>query len=176
MKSSGILSMAAFVTALVVALAPEAHAQDPTTPDLWHTAEARGFHEWTRTVEAAGLRQQLVATPHTVFIADDRAYQQVPATQRQAWQTDPALHRTAVGYTVVPGRLTLAELRQREYVTTLDGQRLAVRTEGDRVWVGNALVSEAEIAGGNGMIYQVDRVILPATTAMPAREAVRKGW
>jgi uncharacterized surface protein with fasciclin (FAS1) repeats len=174
MKSSGILSVAAFATALTVAVVPDARAQDPTAPDLWHTAETRGFQEWTRAVEAAGLRQQVVATPHTVFIADNTAYQQVPAATRQAWQADPAVQRRAVSYTIIPGRLTLAELRQREYVTTLDGQRLAVRTEGDRVWVGNALIREGDIVAGTGAIHTVDRVLLPATAAMPA-ERVRKG-
>jgi uncharacterized surface protein with fasciclin (FAS1) repeats len=161
MKLLSAVAVAAVSLALV---APEAVAQDPQ-PTIWTTAEAQGFHEWHRAAMAAGLQDRLGTRAHTVFIADDAAWGQVPPMQRQAWQSDPAAHRAALGHTVVEGRMTFDELRQREYVTTIDGTRLPVRVEGENVFVGDARVSRWDIAAGNGVIHQVDRVTWPQMTA-----------
>jgi uncharacterized surface protein with fasciclin (FAS1) repeats len=176
MKRNGTLSAAALAAAVTLFAVPPAVAQvgtqtgvtaAPTSPTM-QAAHERGFHEWARGVEATGLAPRLVGGRHTVFIGDDPAYLRVPATQRQVWQTDPAAQRAAFGHTIVPERLTLQDLRTRQYVTTVDGQRLTVRTEGDRVWIGDALITEGDIAAGEmGMIHTIDRVTWP-------REMVRK--
>jgi uncharacterized surface protein with fasciclin (FAS1) repeats len=185
MKRIGFLSTGAAVVAITLSAAGGVQAQEPaapgvtpaqpgaTTATIMTEAEARGFGEWTRGVQATGLQQQLVDRPHTVFVADDAAFQQVPAAQRQAWQTDPAAQRAAFGHTIVEGRLTLDDLRTRQYVTTIDGQRLAVRVEGDRVWVGDAVIREGDIAAGTGTIHQLDRVLLPA--AQPGQPGMQPG-
>jgi uncharacterized surface protein with fasciclin (FAS1) repeats len=185
MRRSRILSAAALVTVFALAAPFAAHAQTPAHDHrgIWEEAQTRGFQEWTRGIEAVGLQQRLHDQPHTVFIADDMAYQQIPATQRQAWQTDPAAQRAAFGHTIVEGRLTLEELRQRQYVTTIDGQQLPVRVDGDRVWVGDAMIREGDIEAGTGTIHTVDRVTWPQEPGLqpqqpmmqqPVREPVRK--
>jgi uncharacterized surface protein with fasciclin (FAS1) repeats len=134
MKMRAIISSAALAAVPVFLGAVELTAQQPTTaPSIWTEAHTHGFHEWSRGAEAAGLQDRLGTRPHTVFIAGDQAYRQVPATQRQAWDADPASHRAAMGHTVVEGRMTMDQLRQRQYVTTIDGVRVPVRMEGDNV-------------------------------------------
>jgi len=182
MKFNGLLSATAIATAISFAAAPGvADAQQPTGHTGQHGAAAqqqnigtvaqqRGFGEWARGVQGAGLADRLHQSPHTVFVADDAAYQQVPATQRQAWQTDQAAHRAALGHTIVEGRVTMADLRQRDHLTTIDGQRVPVRVEGDRVWVGDAQLREGDIAAGTGMIHQVDRVTWPGQQMQPGQQ------
>jgi uncharacterized surface protein with fasciclin (FAS1) repeats len=188
MRRNGTIASMAVATALAFAAAPAVDAQEPQpagqaqmqqTDDMLGVAQEHGFREWTRGVEAAGLEQRLGERPHTVFIADDPTYQRVPATRTQAWQTDPAAHRAAIGHTIVEGRLTRDDLRQREYVRTIDGRRVPVRVEGDRIWVGDAEIREADIAAGPGLIHQVDRVTWPDEPQVqpldqPVREPVRK--
>jgi uncharacterized surface protein with fasciclin (FAS1) repeats len=172
MTSRGILGATALVTALSFVAAPAVTAQQTqpgaagaagqaAAPSMGTIAHDEGFIAWSEGFEAARLGDQLGERPHTAFVADDAAYGQVPAAQRQAWQTDPAAQRAAIGHTLVEGRITRDDLRQRQYLTTIDGQRLPVRWEGDRVWVGDAEVRPGEIEAGTGMIYRVDRVTWP---------------
>ncbi|CAN5827713.1 hypothetical protein BH23GEM6_BH23GEM6_22010 [soil metagenome] len=162
MKMKAIFSSAALMAVTTFLVAPEATAQQTTTPpSIWTEAHTHGFHEWSRGAEAARLQDRLGTRSHTVFIAGDQAYTQVPATQRQAWETDPAAHTAAMGHTIVEGRLTMSELRQRQYVTTIDGARVPVRVEGDNVFVGDARVTRADLAAGESVIHQVDRVTWP---------------
>jgi uncharacterized surface protein with fasciclin (FAS1) repeats len=143
----------------------QAGQQVQQQPGIWTEAQTRGFQEWTRGVQAAGLHDRIGQGEFTAFIADDAAYQQVPAGQRQTWQTDPAAQRAAFGHTVIEGRYTMDQLRQRQYVTTIEGQRLPVRVEGDRVFVGDAMIREGDIAAGTGMIHTMDRVTWPQQQA-----------
>ncbi len=136
-----------------------------TPPSIWTEAERHGFHEWHRAAQTAGLQDRLETRAHTVFIADDAAWQQVPTTQQQAWQNDPTAHRAALGHTVIEGRLSFDELRQRDHLMTIDGTRVPVRVDGDDVFVGDARVSRWDMEAGNGMIHQVDRVIWPQQQA-----------
>lgn len=161
--TAGLTAAVAFVAAPVMAQDPQPAGEPQVQPtdDIIGVAQEQGYEEWTRGVQAAGLQERLAETPHTVFIADDAAYQQVPTTRTQAWQTDPEAHRAAVGHTIIEGRMTLDELRQREYVTTIDGRQLPVRVEGDQVWLGDAQIREGDIAAGPGMIHQVDQVTWP---------------
>jgi uncharacterized surface protein with fasciclin (FAS1) repeats len=168
MKRLTLLSTAlAFVGGALLTSAP-LEAQDPQVT-VMTTAEQEGFTRWHADVRAAGLEARLGQDrPYTVFAPTDDAYAAMTAADRTRLQ-EAQVRRDFVGHTVVEGRLTAEDLRGREYVTTIDGRRLPVRTEGDRVYVGNALVQRADVAAGPGVIHGVDRV-----TLAPARAAVRK--
>ena len=74
---------------------------------------------------------------------------------------DRAALRSVLTYHVVSGRLTAADLQGRDYVTTLNGERLRVRTVNGRVMVGNATVAMADVAASNGVIHAIDTVLMP---------------
>jgi len=164
MKMKTIFSSVALAAVTTFMVAPDVTAQQPgqtTPPSIWTEAHTHGFHEWSRGAETARLQERLGTRPHTAFIAGDQAYTQIPATQRQAWETDPAAHRAAMGHTIVEGRMTMEDLRQRQYVTTIDGARVPVRVEGDNIFVGDARVTRADLAAGESVIHEVDRVTWP---------------
>jgi uncharacterized surface protein with fasciclin (FAS1) repeats len=163
MNAVRFLSAAAVASALSLGGVPQAAAQDPVTPapNVLTTAEAEGFTQWRAGVRSAGLDARLETGTYTVLAADDAAYARVPTATRSRWTADPAAHRAAVGYTVLDERLTFDQLRTRQTVRTIDGRTLAVRTVGDQVWVGDALVTRQDIAAGPGVIHGVDRVIVP---------------
>jgi hypothetical protein len=163
---SGFLGLA-LVGLASLGLAPALQAQDPApapaaAPGIMQTAETRGYLEWAEGVRQAGLETQLDMQPYTVFVAEDPAYQQLPAETREQWRADPLRLRAAAGHGIVEGRLTADDLRQRGYVTTIDGQRLEVRTVGDQLMIGDATIVEQNIDAGPGLIHRVDRVLLPA--------------
>jgi uncharacterized surface protein with fasciclin (FAS1) repeats len=174
MRANRILSTAGVMAVTCMLAAPQVSAQQQTPatpPSIWTEAERHGFHEWHRAAQTAGLQDRLGTRAHTVFIADDAAWQQVPATQRQAWQSDPAAHRAVLGHTVIEGRLTYDQLRQRDHVMTIDGTRVPVRVDGDNVFVGDARVSRWDLEAGNGLIHQVDRVSWPQQQAQQLQPA-----
>jgi uncharacterized surface protein with fasciclin (FAS1) repeats len=185
MKLNGLFAAAAVVTAMTFG-ATSAYTQVGTpgagqadaahghvSPAVWTGAQNLGFQEWGRTFgTATDLHERMADRPHTAFIADDMAYGQVSPAQRQAWQADPQAQRAAVGHTIVEGRWTMDQLRQRDHVMTIDGQRLPVRVVGDDVWVGDARITRGDLEAGTSAIHQVDRVTWPQTGTMPER--VRK--
>jgi uncharacterized surface protein with fasciclin (FAS1) repeats len=176
MKLNGFFAAAAVVTAMSLG-ATSAYSQvgagadgagqlgagqGHISPAVWTGAQNLGFQEWGRSFEAAtDLHERIGDRPHTAFIADDMAYGQVDATQRQAWQADPQAQRAALGHTIVEGRLTMEDLRQRDHVMTIDGQRVPVRVDGDNVWVGDARITRGDLEAGTSAIHQVDRVTWP---------------
>jgi uncharacterized surface protein with fasciclin (FAS1) repeats len=137
-----------------------------TSPGIWMEAQNLGFEEWSRAFQGSNIVNDIGDRPHTAFIADDAAYQQIDDNRRQVWQSDPATQRQAVAHTLVEGRLTLDELRAREYVVTVDGDHIRVRTEGDRVWIGEAEIIRGDLQAGTSAIHQVDRVIWPENPEM----------
>ena len=173
-RATTMLTVLAFAALPVLFGATEAEAQ-VQDDDFFTTAEREGFTTWRTGVRDAELEARFTpGREYTVFAPTDDAYRAVPAEQRNMWQTDRAAHRAAVGHTIVEGRLTAEDLRQRQYVTTIDGERLPVRTEGDRIMVGDATVQRADVAAGDGLIHGVDRVTWPATAAERVRDPVRK--
>jgi transforming growth factor-beta-induced protein len=64
-------------------------------------------------------------------------------------------------YHVVPGRVTAADATQLHSASTVQGEDLAIATEGGAVRINNATVTTADIMASNGVIHVVDTVLLP---------------
>jgi hypothetical protein len=141
-------------------------AHGHTSPGISMEAQNLGFEEWSRAFQGSGIVNDIGDRPHTALIADDAAYQRIDEDRRQVWQADPATQRQAVAHTLIEGRLTLEDLRAREYVVTVDGEHIRVRTEGDRVWIGDAEIIQGDLQAGASTIHQIDRVIWPENPEM----------
>lgn len=70
-------------------------------------------------------------------------------------------------YHVVAGEYTSTELIEAGTVTTLQGEELTVTTQGDRVFVNDARVINADIPAKNGVIHVINGILLPSTIALP---------
>ncbi|MEM8757183.1 MAG: fasciclin domain-containing protein [Planctomycetota bacterium] len=62
---------------------------------------------------------------------------------------------------VIPERLTAAQLANRRFVNTLDGQRLEIKTSAG-LTIGGSGVAAADIEADNGIIHVIDTVLIPA--------------
>jgi uncharacterized surface protein with fasciclin (FAS1) repeats len=50
---------------------------------------------------------------------------------------------------------------KRRSIRMLDGTRVAVRTRGDKVYVGGARVTSPNVRASNGVIHVIDAVLIP---------------
>ena len=120
------------------------------------------FETLVQAVQAANVAETLSGGgPFTVFAPTDAAFEKVPNAALNNLLANPEALRNVLTYHVVSGRLTAADLQGRDYVTTLSGERLLVRTMNGRVMVGNATVAMANVDASNGIIHAIDTVLMP---------------
>lgn len=112
----------------------------------------------------AGLTDTLKATgPFTVFAPTNEAFAKVPAKTMEALVSDPAKLKAMLTYHVIPGKLTVVNVKNGngKTVKTVNGANLALSRAGDYVTVKEALVKTPDIYASNGVVHLVDSVLLP---------------
>ncbi|HEX6146145.1 MAG TPA: fasciclin domain-containing protein [Acidimicrobiia bacterium] len=129
------------------------------------TAEAAGdFTTLLAAVEAAGLVETLEGEgPYTVFAPTDDAFAALPEGTVEGLLEDPEALGAILLYHVVPGEVTSDQVVTLESATTAQGSDLAIRVEGDSVFVNDAQVIVTDIQASNGVIHVIDAVLLPPT-------------
>lgn len=114
-----------------------------------------------RLVTQAGLAQTLQGTgPFTLFAPSDEAFKAVPAKTMAELSSNPELLKSVLSYHVVPGKMTADEVRNAN-VKTLQGGNLALAKSGSFVTIEDAMVTQADIGAGNGVVHVIDRVLMP---------------
>ncbi|MDE2401674.1 MAG: fasciclin domain-containing protein [Burkholderiales bacterium] len=134
-----------------------------TTTLIVATAQAPELSTFTKLVQQAGLSAALEAAgPVTVFAPTDEAFKAVPAATLDKLSKDPVLLKSVLTYHMIPGGLKAADLGTNTGLTTLNGAKLAVSKAGDFVTVDDGLVTKADINATNGVIHEIDRLLMPA--------------
>ncbi len=143
------------------------------TPDKDIVDNAAGSADHTTlvaAVKAAGLVETLKSTgPFTVFAPSNAAFDKLPAGTVNSLVTPemkPTLTKILT-YHVVPGRLTAADLKSGQVLTTVEGEQLTVMKSGNSVMLkdakgGMATVTIADVISSNGVTHVVDTVLMPA--------------
>lgn len=131
--------------------------------NIVQTAVAAGkFKTLASLLKKAGLAGTLQGKgPFTVFAPTDAAFAKVPDATLKALGEDKAKLRSVLLYHVAKGRLTAAKVVKRESVKTLQGQRVKIRVRDDKVFVGGARVTTADVGASNGVIHIINKVLIP---------------
>ena len=144
--------------------AGEAARNSNTAPakNIVDTAIAAGnFTTFVACVKAAGLTEAFAAKgPFTVFAPTDEAFKKLPSGAYDALLKDSAKLRAVLNYHVVPGYFRAGEVKSGE-VMTLQGSTLTATTSSMDVRVNGARITQADLAGTNGIVHAIDAVILP---------------
>lgn len=134
--------------------------------DIVDTAVAAGsFQTLAAALSAADLVEALKGDgPFTVFAPTDEAFAKLPAgTVETLLNPENKGQLTGIlTYHVVPGKVLAKDVVSLSGATTLNGQRIDIRTV-DGVQVDNANVVKTDIICDNGVIHVIDAVILPAS-------------
>lgn len=135
--------------------------------DIVDTAVSAGdFGTLAAALKAGGLVDILKSEgPYTVFAPTDAAFAKLPdGTVKDLLKPENKDRLVSIlTYHVVPGRVEAADVVNLSSADTVNGQPLAIRVQGDTVYVNDARVITTDIDASNGVIHVVDSVILPSS-------------
>ena len=114
-------------------------------------------------VQAAGLVTTLEGTgPFTVFAPTDAAFAAIQKDVDNLLKPEnKAKLANILTYHVVSGKHMAADLKDGAEITTVQGEKLKVSVKGDKVMIGEANVTTADVAASNGVVHLIDKVLLP---------------
>lgn len=154
-----------------------ANAQGQASRTLADAVNQNGdLSQFMRAVQAAGLVETLRgAGPYTILAPSNAAFESVPeATRNRLMSPEGRQPLTQlVTYHMVPGVVTVEDLnsaiqaaRGRATIVTVAGANLTVSREGDALIVtdaagGRARVTQPDQIQSNGVIHQLDAVLMP---------------
>jgi uncharacterized surface protein with fasciclin (FAS1) repeats len=126
-------------------------------------AEHGGFTTLAAAIEAAGLTDALSgAGPFTVFAPTDDAFSALPdgALDALLRPENRSALASVLQHHVVSGSVRSGDISPGE-VSSLAGTPLVLALDGAKVTVDGATVTTPDIAAANGVVHEIDRVLLP---------------
>lgn len=127
--------------------------------------------------KTAGLDATLAGPgPYTVFVADDAAFDKLPAGTVETWmkpEARPELTKT-LSYQILPGTVLVEDIgkaidqgKGKAQLATMGGGTLTATREGDKIVLidgagGKATVAKGDETLANGVVHRVDAVLMPA--------------
>ncbi len=157
--------------ALVVFTQGVAMTQSTANKDIVTTAvKAGSFKTLAAALKAVGLVETLQGKgPFTVFAPSDEAFAKLPAGTVETLLKPENKQRliSVLTYHVVPGKVMAAEVVKLNAAATVNGQRVDVKVDGDKVQIDQAQVVSTDIACSNGVIHVIDQVNLPSANNIP---------
>ena len=114
-------------------------------------------------VTAAGLVETLKgAGPFTVFAPTDAAFSAIQKDVDNLLKPENKAKLTDIlTYHVVSGNAMAADLKDGQELTTVQGGKLKVAIKGDKVMIGDAQVTLADVVASNGVVHVIDKVLMP---------------
>ena len=136
------------------------------TTDLLETLRKEGgYGSFLRCIAESDLTATLQeGGPYTLLAPTDEAFARLKKELPRLMADKERLRRTVL-FHVMPGRLSLADLRKLRngdrLPTLLEGKRLKLTVKGALVKVDRAAPVKRELVGSNGIVIPVDAVLLP---------------
>jgi len=129
--------------------------------DLVDTAITSGnLKSFVAAVRASGFLNTLKNTgPYTVFAPSDEAFAKLPAGTMDALLKDKTRLARMIAHQIIPGKLLVADVKPGK-IKTLEGDHLRVTSDNGLVTVDDATVIQSDISADNGVIQEIDTVML----------------
>lgn len=123
--------------------------------------------ESAKTLAAAVKAADLVTTlegtgPFTVFAPTDAAFAAIQKDVDSLLKPENKAKLSSIlTYHVVSGKHLAAELKDGAELTTVQGEKLKVSVKDNKVMIGDAHVTAADVAASNGVVHLIDKVLMP---------------
>jgi uncharacterized surface protein with fasciclin (FAS1) repeats len=124
------------------------------------------YAAWTASKVTADLKKD---TDYTVFAPTNDAFKAVDSTLLDCLLKpvgNSALTEVIENH-VVEGKAVAKDLKNDQELTTLEGDKVKVSIAGTVVKVGTATVTKADIMATDGVIHEIDAVLVPAKFVAP---------
>jgi uncharacterized surface protein with fasciclin (FAS1) repeats len=142
------------------------------TKNIVDTAIAAGnFTTLVAGLKAAGLTDTLTGKgPFTMFAPTDEAFKKLPAGALDALLKDTTKLKAVLSYHVIPGHVMAQDFKSGEVMTT-QGSALSAVVSSSEARVNGAHVRQRDITASNGVIHDIDAVIMPKNWQLLAAAA-----
>lgn len=141
-----------------------APAAAPTKKIIGTATDLGRFSELANAITATGLGQILGEDgPFVIFAPNDEAFAKIDPAQKAMFFKPENKQKliNVMKLHVTKGRSTIESLEGTK-VVTFNGKLLSVKKTANGYTVGKANVVKANIAATNGIIHEIDAVLLPA--------------
>ncbi|MFH1074641.1 MAG: fasciclin domain-containing protein [Candidatus Firestonebacteria bacterium] len=121
------------------------------------------FNILLKTFRATGLIDILrnANSVYTLFAPNEKAFKKLsPSGMLKRLLKDRDLLTRVIAYHIIPARVDLKHVDGRKTVKTLEGKSLLIDTTSG-LRVNNSAILRAGIECGNGLIHEIDSVLLP---------------
>lgn len=144
--------------------------QQQQNKDIVELAAANdNFSTLVTALKAADLVDTLKGDgPFTVFAPTNEAFAALPqgTLDRLLQEENKDTLAAILKYHVVPSRVMASEVQAGE-VETVQGKSLNIQKQGGQVTVGQAKVTQTDLAAKNGVIHAIDKVLIPEDVTLP---------
>jgi uncharacterized surface protein with fasciclin (FAS1) repeats len=165
MKKLLKLLTVAFLSLFVYQMALAADTSDKNAQkDIVQVAmHQKNLSTFVKALKAAGLVDTLKGTgPYTVFAPTNSAFSKLPKGTLNKLLKDKSQLASILSYNVISGK-TMTKDIQNGPVNTLQGQPVTLDNTNGTVRVNNAKVAKSDIEASNGVIHEIDAVLMPNT-------------
>lgn len=124
--------------------------------------DALRFNEFLRAINETNYWEIFNGKgPFTVFAPNDSAFKNLPDDHfaKLFWNKDTLADM--ISQHVVVGRIKLADLEKMDEVMNLNNMTLALEQHNEGFIIGGAKILESDIECTNGLIHEIDLVLLP---------------
>jgi len=123
----------------------------------------RNFVTLVELINSAGLEKALAGEGfYTVFAPTNEAFAKLPENAVPALENNTGELTKVLTYHVVGDKILMKnDLENMKSVKTLEGAELTINVTANGIQVGGANITEADIKASNGVIHQIDKVLVP---------------
>jgi uncharacterized surface protein with fasciclin (FAS1) repeats len=122
---------------------------------------ARTFKVFVTALKKSGLAETLQkAGPYTVFAPSDEAFAKLPPGTLDTLMKDKEKLNRILSYHVIQGKVLVTEIKPGK-TNTLQGEPLTLTSDNGKVTVNGANVTQSDLNADNGVIHEIDTVIMP---------------
>jgi transforming growth factor-beta-induced protein len=139
-------------------------AMYPSKNIVENISNANNLTSLVAAVKAADLVTTLQgAGPFTVFGPTNAAFNELPAgtVETLLKPENKATLQAILKYHVVSGKYLVADLKDGQVLTTLQGQTLKVTKSGEKTMVGSATIETKDVIQSNGVAHVINKVLQP---------------
>ncbi len=140
-----------------------ANVVEKSDQNIMQTLANKNFTTLVQLINVAGLEKVLAEEgAFTVFAPTDKAFSELPEGTAPALINNTPELKKVLTYHVVAGKILMKkDLENMTSIKTLEGEELTINVTANGIQVGGANITEADIVANNGVIHQIDKVLIP---------------